>query len=363
MDTTLAEVFPAGEHLADELAARGWTQVEFADILGRPTQFVSEIVQGKKEITRESAAQIGAALGTSAEFWLNLQDSYFLRQQRQDPSVQAGLDEVRTRAKLNELAPMAVLRKRGIITATSTGDQAEQLMRLLGIESLDDPPEWQLAARRANNGEPLTPTQNGWFACVRRAAPEAPAQAYSRRGLEALAKQVSRLVREPTGFEDLPERFGAVGVRLVYVAAFPSSKISGASYADKAGPVIALSGRGQRLDKVLFTLLHEIAHVVRGDVATNGTPLIDEDDHTLGDEDRADELASGWVFERPLPKPPARVGAPWVTAVAREHGVHPIVVIGRLQREGALPWRSTLVRNAPNATAHLEAWGRGTRQG
>ncbi|MDQ1292596.1 MAG: HTH-type transcriptional regulator / antitoxin HigA [Actinomycetota bacterium] len=70
-----AEVFPAGEHLADELDARGWSQADFAEVLGRPVQFVSEVVSGKKEITRESAAQIAAALGTSVEFWLNLQDS------------------------------------------------------------------------------------------------------------------------------------------------------------------------------------------------------------------------------------------------------------------------------------------------
>lgn len=61
-----------GDILADELDARGWTQADFADVLGRPTQFVSEIISGKKEITIESAAQIGAVLGTSAEFWLNL---------------------------------------------------------------------------------------------------------------------------------------------------------------------------------------------------------------------------------------------------------------------------------------------------
>ncbi len=67
MNVVLAEVFPAGEFLADELDARGWTQAEFAAILDRPAQFVSEIISGKKEITRESAAQIGAALGTSAE--------------------------------------------------------------------------------------------------------------------------------------------------------------------------------------------------------------------------------------------------------------------------------------------------------
>lgn len=356
MTIALAEVFPVGEHLADELEARGWTQVEFAEILGRPTQFVSEIIQGKKEITRESAAQIGAALGTSAEFWLNLQDSYFLWKRQQDPEVREELDEVQTRAKLNELAPMAVLRKRGIITAASTAEQAKQVMRLMGIKSLDDRPQWQLAARRSNDDEPLTPTQNAWFACVRKAAPEAPSQSYSSQKLEELAKRVSRLVRDPSGFRTLPAQFDAVGVRLVFVEAFPSSKISGASYQDEAGPVIALSGRGQRLDKVLFTLLHEVAHVVSGDVSGDGVPLIDEDDHTLGDEDMADGLASKWVFDRPLPVPPARIGAEWVNAVAADRGVHPIVVVGKLQRAGVLAWRSALVKNAPNATPYLKTW-------
>ncbi|RJQ87447.1 HigA family addiction module antitoxin [Amycolatopsis panacis] len=356
MDTTLAEAFPAGEHLADELEARGWTQAEFAEILGRPTQFVSEIIQGKKEITRESAAQIGAAFGTSAEFWLNVQNSYFLWKQRLDPDIQEDLDDVKTRAKINALAPMAVLRKRGIITATSTAGQAQQLMQLMGIETLDEQPPWHMAARRANNDEPLTPTQNGWFACVRRAAATMSSHTFSHHMLEELAKQVSRLVRDPGDFKRLPEKFGAAGVRLVFVEAFPSSKISGASYADEAGPVIALSGRGHRLDKVLFTLLHEIAHVVRGDVSKNGKPLIDEDDHTLGDEDQADELASGWVFDQPLPRPPSRIGAQWINAVANDRGVHPIVVIGRLQREGVLPWRTALVKNAPSATPYLKAW-------
>ncbi|CAB0717910.1 hypothetical protein FRC0024_02417 [Corynebacterium diphtheriae] len=49
MNTTIAaELFPAGEILADELEARGWTQADFSEGLGRPAQFVSEIVSGKR---------------------------------------------------------------------------------------------------------------------------------------------------------------------------------------------------------------------------------------------------------------------------------------------------------------------------
>ncbi len=80
---------PVGQILGAEIEERGWTQADFAAVLGRPTQFVSEIITGKKEITRESAAQIGAALGTTPEYWLNLQDAYLLDEQATDaPSRQ-----------------------------------------------------------------------------------------------------------------------------------------------------------------------------------------------------------------------------------------------------------------------------------
>ena len=94
---------PVGELLGAELDFRGWSQADFATVIDRPTQFVSEIVTGKKEITRESAAQIGAALGQSPEFWLRLQDQYFLARQAKNPTTQAKLDDVRRRARLLSL--------------------------------------------------------------------------------------------------------------------------------------------------------------------------------------------------------------------------------------------------------------------
>lgn len=72
----LAEAFPVGDFLAEELEERGWTEADFAVIIGQPTRFVEELISGERELRRESAALVGAALGTSAELWLNLQDTY-----------------------------------------------------------------------------------------------------------------------------------------------------------------------------------------------------------------------------------------------------------------------------------------------
>jgi len=71
-----AEVFPPGEHLADELAARGWTMPQLAKLMGQPAHIVSGILDAQVEITEDLAESISVALGTSAQLWLNLEAAY-----------------------------------------------------------------------------------------------------------------------------------------------------------------------------------------------------------------------------------------------------------------------------------------------
>ena len=352
-----AEVFPVGEHLADELERRGWTQGDLADVLARPAQFVSEVVSGKKEITRESAAQLGAALGTSAEYWLNLQDSYLLWQQAQDGRARTGLDEVRLRARMKDLAPIPLLVSRGYIVSDDVHEQAHELMRLIGIDDIEDDPDLVLAARRSNVQQVLTPVQRGWVAAVRASAKNVEVAAFSESGLVELAGQLSNLASRPSGFEDLPERFAQVGVRLVYVENFPSSRFDGCSTVVDGVLVIGLSGRGHRLDKVLFTLLHEIAHIVLGHLVDDDLIIDELDGSDVSEHERAaDAKAAEWILPLPLPSVPLRISADWVNAVSSEQGVAPIVVVGRLQKLDLLNWRTVLGRGAPSVVDQLRRW-------
>ncbi|WP_231861188.1 MULTISPECIES: ImmA/IrrE family metallo-endopeptidase [Frankia] len=166
---------------------------------------------------------------------------------------------------------------------------------------------------------------------------------------------MSRDLQNPQAFADLPGRFADVGVRLVYVEAFPSSKIDGAAFSMGGTPVIGISGRGQRLDKVLFTILHEVAHVVL-DHITDTVILDEENGNGRHQEKDANELAAKWVLPSPIPAIPERVGRTWLTAVAKKLGVHPIIIVGRLQNDGLLNWRSALAKNAPTVTSYLQDW-------
>ena len=68
-----------GEHLAEELEALGMSAAELARQLKVPTNRITEILNGQRSITGDTALRLGHFFGTSAEFWLNLQSLYDLR--------------------------------------------------------------------------------------------------------------------------------------------------------------------------------------------------------------------------------------------------------------------------------------------
>lgn len=353
------DVQPAGDHLLEELAARGWTQAEFASILGRPVQFLSEIINGKKEITRESAAQIGTALGMSAEYWLNWQDRYHLALQAADPEAVARLAAVRRRVHLRESFPVSVLAGRGLIHASDPEQQERDILRLYRISSLDKREMFELAARRSNVAEPMTQLQEAWFVCVRDKAEHINVGGYNAHGFLELVQTLPHRIKSEDDFEWLPEVFAEVGVKLVHIDTFPTSKLDGCAFVVDGTPVIGLTGRGKRLDKVFFTLLHEAAHILLDHVGS--TPIVDEVDPEQGPdrqiEDEADKLAGEWLFGEGLPVAPAKVSEAWVESVAKSAGVHPLLVVGRLQHDEVLSWRTSLVKGAPTVTRQLERWG------
>ncbi|MGP9723324.1 HigA family addiction module antitoxin [Corynebacterium sp. AOP40-9SA-29] len=361
-DTHLAEVFPAGEYLADELETLGWSYADFADIIDRPTQLVSDIVNGKKEITRATAAQIATALGTSPELWLNLQNVYLLHEQNEDPEMAASLSDVERRARLRTIAPIRLLVNRGYVRDGSPEEQEQDIRALLGSSALDGDADIQFAARRSNEDENVSTRQRSWAACVRIRARDIEAATYDRAALGRLAESLTHRLRELGALADFQREFAEVGVRLVYVESFPHSKLDGCAFIDEGTPVIGLSGRGKRLDKVFFTLMHEVAHLLLEHVGGPDQALIEQ----LGSDDpqtspstterAADSLAADLILPSGTPERTGRINRRWIDEHAQALNVAPIVLIGRLQNEGILPWTSTLSRTPPNATEYLAQW-------
>jgi len=80
-----------GEHLAEELEALDMSAAELARMIDVPTNRVTQILNGTRAITGDTALRLAHFFGTSAQFWLNLQSLYDLRlaQQKVGQSIKA----------------------------------------------------------------------------------------------------------------------------------------------------------------------------------------------------------------------------------------------------------------------------------
>jgi antitoxin HigA-1 len=69
-----------GEMLKDEfLTEYSLSQNELARAIGISPNRITEIVNGRRRITADTALRLGLYFGNSAEFWMNLQSHYDLK--------------------------------------------------------------------------------------------------------------------------------------------------------------------------------------------------------------------------------------------------------------------------------------------
>ncbi len=68
-----------GEHLVEELEELEMSAAELARKMNVPTNRVTQILNGTRAVTGDTALRLAHFFGTSAQFWLNLQTLYDLR--------------------------------------------------------------------------------------------------------------------------------------------------------------------------------------------------------------------------------------------------------------------------------------------
>jgi HTH-type transcriptional regulator/antitoxin HigA len=196
-----------GEILQEELDSRGWSQADFADIVGRPIQAVNEIIAGKKVITPDTAVDFSKALGTSPEYWLNLESAYRLDLL---DKRQADGDDIERRSKLYALAPVKDLIKRHWISVRNPRDidrLEQEVCSFLEMSSLDDSSTLAMAARKTARDHTHNPAQLAWGCRVRQVARKMKVAKYSRGEFEKVVGDLPKLSTSQK------ERRGSMGRR------------------------------------------------------------------------------------------------------------------------------------------------------
>jgi HTH-type transcriptional regulator/antitoxin HigA len=364
------EAFTPGEYIREELVERGWTQMDLAEILGRPPQVVNEIIAGKRSITPETARGLADAFGTSAQLWMNLEASHQLSR------VSAKDDTVSRRALLYGFAPIKEMQRRGWIETTTNAEILEaQVLGFFEISALDQPVRFYHAARKSTDGS-LTPGQLAWLCRTRHLARALTVEGkFSAGSISSALAQLSKLKHDAEEARHIPRVLSAAGIRFLIVEPLPHTKIDGACFwLDADSPVIALSVRYDRIDWFWHTLMHEMAHVKNKDgteAPTLDTELVGVDAQPFEDKADAEKAADLFavdflVNQAKLDRFVARVHPLYsklkISAFANSNDVHPGIVVGQLQHRKRIAYahsRDLLVkvRNIIISCTLTDGWG------
>lgn len=339
-DRVPAEVFSPGEYLNDALVARGWSQVDFADIIGRSAPVVNQIITGKRSITPGIAKELAAALDTSAMLWLNLEAAY-----RLDSDAAPVSHRIARHARLRGKFAVREMVKRGWIEGSKDPEELEkQVLKFFNISDVDETPRLAHAAKKtATLGYPedLNAAQRAWLFRVKQIAVAMSVPAYSESALREAASELRTLLLPPEGVQQVPKMLTECGVRFVIVEHVASSRIDGVTFwLDGKSPVIGMSLRLDKIDNFWFVLRHEIEHVLnrhgREEAivdADSDTPQVNvSEDERIANRAGADFCVPDSEMSDFIRQTNPLFSEEKVLNFAWRMQVHPGLVVGQIQR-------------------------------
>ena len=336
-----AETFSPGEYIRDELEARGWTQSDLAEIMGRPIPMVNEITNGKRAITLKTAQGLGEAFETGPEFWINLQSIYTAGQANRPATA------IAKRASLYSIAPVREMIRRGWIEEPNNVDAlAESLKSFFEVDSLDEElPLVPHAARKSVSYGVVTPELRAWLHRAYKLAQNITAGVFSNSGLDEVFERLSRIRHAAEETRHVSRILNDAGIRFVVLQHLARTRIDGTClWLNEKSPVVVISLRYDRLDWFWFTLLHELQHVKARDGLGESNQPLDVDlvgrkaiktEEKPASEQYADRFAEDFLVPKTeLDDFIARVRPLYskerITDFARRIGVHPALVVGQL---------------------------------
>ncbi len=341
---------PPGELLAEELETRSMTQKELADRTGRPAQKISEIINGKKSITYDTALELEKVLGIPAHFWVNLEASYQLTKARLREKSQLEEQE-----DWLEFFPVRELRARRCIPRSrNKRETVAALLKFFGVASfstLRQREEALLQYRITPKSKVSEGALWAWLQVGDIEAREINTAAYNERQFLDALGEIRGLTAERAQvfLPRMRDLCASAGVAFVVIKEFAKSGANGVARwvsTDKA--MIQLSTRRRWTDIFWFSFYHEAKHVLDSEkkrtfVDEWGRRLLKGINDDAQAEAAADGFAADWLI------PPDE----WATFVAsqassrvcveqfaRRIGIHPGIVVGRIQHEGLVGYAS-----------------------
>lgn len=339
--------FHPGVYVKDAIEELGLSQSEFALRTGLSIKNVSTLINGESNVTFEVASKLSAFFDNSIEGWINLQTKYdiYLNEEKRRKEYLEDWDIVKL---FNKDFLKIVL---GItVDSKNKEDVIDNLRRcfrvglLKNLKSIDLYASFKSSTCKEFNEKSII-MRNAWVSVVEERARKIECKEFDRE-LLINSIDVLRTLTTMNPDEFLPKLrkiLSDAGVKFVLLPFLSGSNISGVTkwINNEKCVLVAVNDFGKDADKFWFAIFHELGHAIQ-----NHKRYLTFSYNKNGNDEcegEANEFAMNALIDKREYEAFVNKGLfdiNDIIAFSRKQNIGEFIVIGRLQRDGLIPWSS-----------------------
>ncbi|MGA2220771.1 MAG: HigA family addiction module antitoxin [Verrucomicrobiia bacterium] len=334
---------PPGATLLETIEELGMSQSELAQRMGRPLKTINEIINGKAAITPETALQLEKVVGIPASFWNNAERHYReILARRENNQKLAGYTDWLKQFPVREMAKLG-----WIPSGKSRAELVQVFLQHFGIAS---PEQWTTFCQQQQGSYRKSPAfksapgaLSAWLRQGEVDAQKIECAPFDEAKFRSALIEVRKLTVKPPQVigPEMKRLCAESGVAFVFVPEVGKTHVSGFTrWLTSTKALIQQSLRHKSDDHLWFTFFHEAGHIL---LHGKKDTFLEVDGQNDIKEEEANRFACDFLI------PPAaysqfvsvqrsNFSAVAIAGFARRIGVSPGIIVGRLQKDGHIPW-------------------------
>ena len=258
--------FHPGYYIKEIIEESGITQEDYAKRLGTTPKNLSILIRGGQSLSIDMAIKLSRLLGTSVQYWMNLQIQYDtliseFKQQEELEEERKILKNIDYKYFIENFSLPDLPRK--------INEQVEALRKFLNVSTLTTLKQKDMLSsfRTSNNiNENNIIKANTMVTIATNKALQIQAPAYNKNKFIESIEYILTKTNEYNHFYSLIyDSFIEAGVIFVLMPNMKGSKINGVTKKVGKNILLMISDKDKSLDVLWFTLLHECYHILKND--------------------------------------------------------------------------------------------------
>lgn len=346
-----------GMYLQEWLDDEQMTQQSLADRLGISRKTVNGILKGTQPISQDTAIKLERVTSIPRDSWIRFEAKY-----REDLARLE--DELKMASSADIITPPLgkFLRDKGLTTATkrNPGKLVSDFLNVVGYGSMDAYAKgvdcvFSSIATLKEAGKPVDPaSMMAWISLGENAEPSATdgAKAYDEASLKASLSSLKQraATTDDMTLTDIALQLEQCGVTLQFISAPEQFPLHGITRWTKDGrPVIQMTGRRKKDGFIIWTLFHEIGHILNDGNVGITLSYIDEKQSSKSESEKRANAFAREVLMGPEGLSPYHdcKTSTKIQRIAQDRGDCPGVVVNLMHRKRMLDysWCNDLLKD------------------